>query len=131
MTSRFIGHFVAGVEEATLAAYGPGPHVRYGAELVIPRTIRAECIVLKALAVHFVMLAPARQRVMADQRETIEGLLTAYERRPETRLDPVFAADFSRAGDDAGRRRVLVDQVASLTDARAVALHAAWRRGRA
>lgn len=131
MTSRFIGPFVAGVEEATLAAYGPGPHVRYGAELVIPRTIRAECIVLKALAVHFVMLAPARQRVMADQRETIEGLLTAYERRPETRLDPVFAADFSRAGDDAGRRRVLVDQVASLTDARAVALHAAWRRGRA
>ncbi|MCA0438169.1 MAG: deoxyguanosinetriphosphate triphosphohydrolase [Actinobacteria bacterium] len=131
MTSRFIGHFVAGVEEATLAAYGPGPHARYRAELVIPRGIRAECVVLKALAVHFVMLAPARQRVMADQREILEGLLTAYRAHPQRRLDPVFAADFAAAGDDVARERVLLDQIASLTDARAVALHAAWRHGRA
>lgn len=131
MTSRFIGHFVAGVEEATLAAYGPGPHARYAAELVIPRPIRAECIVLKALAVHFVMLAPVRQRLLADQREVVEGLLAAYTRRPEQRLDPVFAADFAAATDDAARRRVLIDQIASLTDGRAVALHAAWRGRRA
>ena len=43
----------------------------------------------------------------------------------------MFAADFAAAGDDVARERVLLDQIASLTDARAVALHAAWRHGRA
>ena len=39
-------------------------------------------------------------------------------------LDPPFAAVWKAAGDDAERLRVVVDQVASLTDARAVAWHA-------
>ncbi len=131
MTSRFIGHFVARVEEATLAAYGPGPHVRYGAELVIPAPIRAECVVLKAVAVHFVMLTPARAAVMEQQREIIESLVAGYGERPQERLDPLFARDFEEADDDAARARVIIDQVASLTDARAGALHTAWRSGSA
>lgn len=40
-------------------------------------------------------------------------------------LDPVFVHDWDDAADDAGRRRVVIDQVASLTDASAVARHAA------
>ncbi len=39
-------------------------------------------------------------------------------------LDPAFRADFDDAADDAARTRVLLDQVASLTDASAVTWHA-------
>ena len=37
---------------------------------------------------------------------------------------PAFRADFEAAGTDAARLRVVVDQVASLTDASALAWHA-------
>jgi dGTPase len=36
---------------------------------------------------------------------------------------PAFRADYEAAGDDAERLRVVVDQVASLTDASALAWH--------
>ncbi|SEW12614.1 dGTPase [Austwickia chelonae] len=131
MTSRFIGHFVAEVEQATLEVHGPGPHVRYDADLVIPREIRAECIVLKALAVHFVMLTPERHRIMDEQRTIIEELHAAYTSAPEERLDPDFRDDFHAAPDEAARRRVVIDQIASLTDMRATALAEAWRPAQA
>ncbi len=38
-------------------------------------------------------------------------------------LTPAFAADWRAGSDDAQRLRVIVDQVASLTDNSAVALH--------
>jgi dGTPase len=39
-------------------------------------------------------------------------------------LDPMFRADYESAGSDAARLRVIVDQVASLTDTSATAWHA-------
>ena len=46
-------------------------------------------------------------------------------------LDPGFAEDWRAAGDDAARKRVVVDQVASLTDQSALAWHGRLvRRGR-
>lgn len=131
MTSRFIGHFVARVEEATLAAYGPGPHTRYDAELVIPSLVRAECVVLKALAAHFVMSTPQRRQVLAGQTAVIEALSAAYLESPEQRLDPIFQGDLAAAPDDAARLRVIADQIASLSDGRAWTLHATWGDGRA
>jgi dGTPase len=44
------------------------------------------------------------------------------DRAPEA-LDRPFADDWRAAADDAARLRVVVDQVASLTDASAVAWH--------
>jgi dGTPase len=38
-------------------------------------------------------------------------------------LDAAFAADFAEAADDGARLRVVVDQVASLTDPSAQAWH--------
>ena len=40
-------------------------------------------------------------------------------------LEPSFRPSWSDAGDDAARLRVIIDQVASLTDAQAVGWHAA------
>jgi len=39
-------------------------------------------------------------------------------------LEPAFATDWEAAADDAARLRVVVDQVASLTDASAAVWHA-------
>ena len=39
-------------------------------------------------------------------------------------LEPIFAAAWRRAGDEAGRTRAVVDQIASLTDTSARAWHA-------
>lgn len=128
MTSRLIGRFVLAAELATRQAHGPGPLLRYEADLLVPADTRAECVLLKALAAHFVMLAPARLRVREAEQDAIAGLVRAIEARPLERLDAALRADFEQAGDDAGRRRVVIDQVASLTDVRAWSLHARWCR---
>ena len=42
---------------------------------------------------------------------------------PSEALEPVFMQDWREAGSDGERLRVAVDQVASLTDGSAMALH--------
>ncbi|WP_226346079.1 deoxyguanosinetriphosphate triphosphohydrolase [Agilicoccus flavus] len=128
MTSRLIGRFVLAAEQATLAAFGPGPHTRYDADVVVPAEARAECAVLKALAAHFVMRSPDRVDLMERERGVVADLVAAFLARPE-RLDVPLAADLAAAqaaGDDAARRRVVLDQVASLSDVRALTLHRRW-----
>jgi dGTPase len=65
---------------------------------------------------------------MAEQRDVVRDLVAAFASTPEERLDAPFRADHAAAGDDASRLRVVVDQVASLTDVRALALHRQWCR---
>ena len=125
MTSRLVGRFVLGVEQATRARHGTGPLTRYVADLVVPDEIRAECSVLKAVAAHFVMFADERVPVMDGQRDIVDHLVGCYLADPG-RLDPDLQADFADAPDDAGRLRVIVDQVASLTDGRATTLSRLW-----
>ena len=126
MTSRLIGRFVLAGERATRERHGDGDLTRYDAELVVPDDTRAECAVLKAVAAHFVMHAQERLDVLAGQREVVRDLVAAYLADPVGRLDPDLLADWKEAPDDGAALRVVVDQVASLTDVRALALHAAW-----
>lgn len=125
MTSRLIGRFVLASETATRAVHGAGPLIRHGADLVVPHAARAEVAVLKALAAHFVMLSPARMSVRENEHEVITGLLAAFTSDPE-RLDPVHRGDLAEANTQVEARRVIVDQVASLSDMRARSLHDAW-----
>jgi dGTPase len=60
---------------------------------------------------------------MDRQRALVAELLETLQRRAPEELDPPFRADFAGAPDDAGRLRVVVDQVASLTDSSAVEWH--------
>jgi dGTPase len=78
------------------------------------------------VAAHFVMHAQERLDVLAGQREVVRDLVAAYLADPVGRLDPDLLADWKEAPDDGAALRVVVDQVASLTDVRALALHAAW-----
>ena len=73
----------------------------------------------------YVMQADDRVSLMERQRELVAELVEGIWARGADALDPVFVADWDAAPDDAARRRVVIDQVASLTDASAVARHAA------
>ncbi|MDF8263399.1 deoxyguanosinetriphosphate triphosphohydrolase [Luteipulveratus flavus] len=124
-TSRLIGHFVHTVETATRDRHGDGPLTRHGAEVVVPDEVRGECAVLKGVAARFVLMTEDRQQLHAEQREMVGSLFRAYGDRPE-RLDPLYAADFAAAEGDAARLRVITDQIASLTDGRAITLARTW-----
>jgi dGTPase len=122
--SQLIGRFCLAAEGATRERYGTARLTRYGAELVVPREQRLECAVLKAVADRYVMQRAAQARRRAEQRVVIDELAHALLERAPFGLDPQFRAIFEAAPDDAGRRRAVVDQIASLTDAAATALHA-------
>ncbi|MFG3204934.1 deoxyguanosinetriphosphate triphosphohydrolase [Streptomyces sp. NPDC048192] len=123
-TSQLIGRFCLAAEGATRAAYGSGRLTRYGAELVVPRETRMECAVLKAVADRYVMQRAEQERLRADQRVVVAELAEALTARAPDGLDPQFRALFDGADDDHARKRVIVDQIASLTDASARSLHA-------
>ncbi|MBQ0830238.1 deoxyguanosinetriphosphate triphosphohydrolase [Streptomyces tagetis] len=123
-TSQLIGRFCLAAEGATRAAWGSGRLTRYTAELVVPRATRMECAVLKAVADRYVMQRAEQEKLRADQRVVVAELAEALTARAPDGLDPQFRALFDAAGDDRARKRVIVDQISSLTDASARSLHA-------
>jgi dGTPase len=124
LTSDLIGRFCGSAQKATLAASGGEPPVRHRADLVVPERTEVEIGVLKGIAAHYVMQADDRVTLMERQRELVAELVEALWARGVDALDPVFVEDWEDAADDAARRRVVIDQVASLTDASAVTRHA-------
>jgi dGTPase len=122
-TSVLIGRFAAEAVRATRVAFGEGPLRGYDADLVIPRAARAECALLKGIALRYVMRrAGSRQRYEREQAVLRELVATLVVRAPDG-LDPIFAPLWRDAPDDAARLRVVIDQVASLTDPAALAWH--------
>ncbi|MBB6121556.1 deoxyguanosinetriphosphate triphosphohydrolase [Nocardiopsis algeriensis] len=124
LTSELIGRFCRAAEHATRAASGPGRLTRYGADLIVPRRTLLECALLKAVAAHFVMSREEALAYQAEERRTVTELVDALWREAPGALDPQFRGPFLEAADDAAALRVVVDQVASLTDTSATALHA-------
>ncbi|MPZ59748.1 MAG: deoxyguanosinetriphosphate triphosphohydrolase [Propionibacteriales bacterium] len=122
LTSRLIGQFCQSVEDATHRRHGAGPLVRYAADLEVPQQTRAEIAVLKGIAAHYIMRADDRVDVLREQREVVADLVRSFVQTPE-RLEPAFRGDYGSAATDGERLRVVVDQVASLTDASALAWH--------
>ncbi|MDT0345215.1 deoxyguanosinetriphosphate triphosphohydrolase [Streptomyces litchfieldiae] len=123
-TSQLIGRFCLAAERATRERFGPGPLRRYAAELVLPPETRLECDVLKAVAHVHVVRRPDQERLRARQRAMLTELGDALAARAPDGLDPQYRALFETAPDDAARLRVIVDQLAALTDAAARSLHA-------
>ncbi|MBK3571713.1 MULTISPECIES: deoxyguanosinetriphosphate triphosphohydrolase [unclassified Streptomyces] len=123
-TSQLIGRFCLAAEAATRARYGTGRLTRYDAELVVPHEARLECAVLKAVADRYVMQRAEQERIRADERIVVAELAEVLTTRAPDGLEPQFRAQFDEAPDDRARKRVIVDQIASLTDASARSLHA-------
>ncbi|MDI5961469.1 deoxyguanosinetriphosphate triphosphohydrolase [Streptantibioticus silvisoli] len=123
-TSQLIGRFCLAAERATRDAYGPGRLTRYAARLVVPRDVVLECAMLKAVADRYVMQRADQARRRADQRVVIAELAESIAERAPEGLTPEFRGAWHTAADDRARARVVVDQIASLTDAAAITLHA-------
>jgi len=122
-TSELTGRFAGAAVQATRAAYGVGPFTRYAAELVVPAAIGAECALLKALAAHYVMRTPGSVARQSGQRRLLVELVEAISADAPGTLDRGLAPAWEVARDDSERLRVVIDQVAQLTDSSAVAWH--------
>jgi dGTPase len=120
LTSELIGRFCGAAEQATRPPGAP-PITRYEADLVVPRRQRLECALLKGVTAHYVMTR--RLPAQARERAVITELAAAVWAGAPGTLDRAFAAAFTAAGTDGARRRVIVDQIASLTDTSALAWH--------
>lgn len=125
LTSELVGRFAAAAVTGTREKYGAGQLLRYAADLVVPARVAAEVALLKAVALRFVMSDPDRLALQAAQRELLAELVVALSDRAPDALEAAFRPAWALAADDAARLRVIVDQVAALTDAQAVAWHAA------
>jgi len=123
LTSELVGRFCQAAEQATLAAAGEPALSRYAATLVVPRRQLLECALLKAVAAHYVMTREGAAAQQARERELIAELALAIERAAPSTLDPVFRPSWDGAAGDEARRRVIIDQVASLTDTSAMVWH--------
>jgi dGTPase len=121
MTSQLIGRFCDSALGLTRAAYGESALTRYAGEVVVPQETVMEIAVMKGLATTFVMTTDHRQPLYERQREVLHSLVSALSASGDRHLEPMFAADWRSAEDDGARLRVVIDQVASLTDASALA----------
>ena len=109
------------MRDATIEVWGAGPLVRYNAHLVVPDHTLDEITALKAIAAHYIMRSADLASELAAQRETVAGLVAALSAADGRALDPELQDDFQAATSDAARLRVVIDQVASLTDSSAAA----------
>jgi dGTPase len=123
MTSELIGRLCGAATRATKERSGGAPLRRYAGDVVVPPQTRAECAVLKAMADRYVMQREVTVRAQQVEREKLTELLTALEKSAPATLEPWLRMAYEAAPDDDARLRVVVDQVASLTDTSAAAWH--------
>jgi dGTPase len=128
LTSELIGRFCAAAQQATRPAGHP-PLSRYAADLTVPRQQRLECALLKGVTASYVMRRAGVAKAQAREREIIAELADAIAAGAPETLDPLFRSEFAAATDDRARLRVVIDQVASLTDTSALAWHDRLCRG--
>ncbi|WP_120493553.1 deoxyguanosinetriphosphate triphosphohydrolase [Microbacterium phyllosphaerae] len=129
LTSDFIGRFARAAVSATREAYAGPTLVRYNAHVVVPRVIEAEIAVLKGIMGQAIVTIDARKGVYKEQRRVLKRLAdalwstdTLWSAGADV-LEPAFSADFRAATTDGERARVIVDQIASLTDQSAIDWH--------
>ncbi len=113
MTSSLIRRFCTAAQESTRAHHGDQPLTRYRADLVVPPSTLAEVAVLKAIT--YVHVMADNESRYAWEREVVtdvvRGLLAG--RRP---LQTPFQQAWEATADPGRRLRLVIDQVASLTD---------------
>jgi dGTPase len=123
LTSTLIGRFCISAQQATQAEYGKLPLTRYDASLVVPDEARYEVTALKALAARFVMNRVGAEELYARQRQQIQDLVEFLTQDPQANLDRFHTDLWLAAQSDAAKFRVVIDQVAALTDVSLVQWH--------
>src|SRR5262249_10810592 len=123
LTSELIRRFCGAAARATRAAWCT-PASRYAADLEVPRQQRMECALLKGVTAFYVMGRAGAVATQARERDMLTELAAALAATAPGTLDPMFRPAYEVAASAPARLRVIVDQVASLTDTSAAAWHA-------
>ena len=122
LSSALIGEFVQASTKRTLESAG-SEVTRYQSQLKIPSSVRAQISVLKGLVSAFLMSHDSRRPFYEWQRALLLELCDALLAQNGQQLDAYSQAAWREATDEMQQRRVIVDQVASLTDQSALTLH--------
>lgn len=123
LTSQLVGRFALAAESETRAHFGDGDLVRYSANLLVPRAQRVEVALLKSMAGHYIIRAEKSQERYAKQQQVIIDLVHAVREAAPSTLESFFLQEWNRADSEREKMRVVIDQIASLTDVGAYALH--------
>lgn len=122
LTSALIGSFVSRAVDATQENY-TGLLTRYRANIIVPDEVRSEIAVLKGLVSSFLMSHESRRPYYERQRELLTELANALLNANGKELDSYCSLAWEKASDEASKHRVIVDQLACLTDQGAINLH--------
>jgi len=123
LTSQLVGRFALAAERETREHFGDGDLVRYSANLLVPRAQRVEVALLKSMAGHYIIRAEKSQERYATQQKVIIDLVQAVREQAPESLESFFLQEWNRATSEREKMRVVIDQIASLTDVGAYALH--------
>ena len=122
LTSELVGRYVGATISATRAAneeaVALGQLGRTRGTVVVPPQALAEVTLLKTMAVQYVMDDPQHLVRQDRQRERIYRVFDFLSAGAPGSLAPVFRSWWLEAADDAGRQRVVIDQIASMTESR-------------
>lgn len=133
LTSELVGRFVMPAIHTTREVHGEMSHGRYSADLEVPLHVEAEVVMLKTMAVRYVMSDPGHRARQDRQRDRIHRVAEYLAHSAPAGLDAVLRPLWDAAPDDAARMRVIVDQVALYTESRleridraSAGIQAAW-----
>ena len=123
LASDLIGSFVSRTCESILENASKSKLTRYRAGVIIPAKVRSEIAVLKGVVAFSVMTHGDRQPYYERQRQLLIELSDRLLSLNGAELDPISLEAWNAASSESAKKRVIVDQVASLTDPGATALH--------
>ncbi len=121
MTSELVGRYVGAVIEATKADprnQQAAPLGRTNGTLIVPSQVMAEVTLLKTIAVLYVMDQPRHMERQSFQRDRIYRVYDYLNAGAPGTLDPIFQLWWEQAESSAQCQRVIIDNIASMTESR-------------